>query len=138
MTDKTKDAFESADYYTVYKDAETFVAESPIEAILNYVEDGGEPGRSLVVYAHKRVRVDPGWPEEESAKIAETLSEDYDDEYGGGDEPIIDGDRISEFRTIVSILIGHIVHRCPPWRCDPVGQRTYSPEEVAKILEGQN
>jgi hypothetical protein len=138
MTDNTISAYGLADYYAVHKDAESFTAKSPTEAILDYAEEGGVTDRALTVYAYNCKEVEPGWPEEEAEKLTDTLLEDYDDEYGGDDDPIIDDDRLTEFRAIASILIKYIVHRNPPSQCEPVGKRIYSPEEVAEILEGKS
>jgi hypothetical protein len=138
MTDKTPDPFDSADYYTPYGDAESFTAETVGDAIREHLSEGGTITAGVTLYAYKHIEVEPGWPEVEAERISEMLSEDYDNEYGGDDELIIDADRLTEFRAIASILIKYIVHCHPPQQCEPVGKRIYSPEEVAEILEGKS
>jgi hypothetical protein len=138
MTDKTSDPFDSADYYTPYGDAESFTAETVEEAIREYEDEGGIVENGVTLYAHKRRAVPENWAEGEAEHLAESLSDDYEDEFGGGDSRMIDGVYMEHLEKELRLIVRQLIKDCPTWQCEPVSKRIYSPEEAAEILEGKS
>lgn len=128
----TPDPFNTADCYTTSRDAGEFHSTTVKDALQ---ESGYLPDDPVTVYAYKRRIVDDGWIKDEAVRLAEELAESYDDEFGGGDEPMI-----NDLDTIEAALIPIIrsaVAKHPPWQCEKVAERTFSAEEVRKIWEGR-
>lgn len=132
----TPDPFDSADLYTCDDSPEEGLsAITPEEAIHDRAEELQDWTGEFTVYAHERRAVEKGWVESMALDLAEKLSEDYEDEFGGGDDPMIDGVTQRTLATAFGPLIKAAITKHPPWQCEPVGQRTFTADEVRKILE---
>jgi hypothetical protein len=131
MSDETKlDPFDSADLYTCIQDEENIAHETPADAILELYE-GTREIAPMVVYAFKRKTVDDEWVESEGANLSEKLIEDFEDEFGGENNPL-------SFAGLFASSVREALKDIAPYHCDQCGRREYSAEQVANILSSRS
>lgn len=134
MTAQTRkaDPFYSADFYSIYDDAEELNHTTVEEAFWESMShaDGGP----TTIYAWKRAPVSEEWIASEAIRLAESLSEDYEDEYGGGNDPMIDDKALDRLGRAMRKIIEETISKCPAWQCSVISKKVYSQEEIAKII----
>lgn len=139
---ESTDPFDTATYYTC-ESPEELEHESADAAIYSYVEKctGGKgvaewirENTPLEVSAYVREEVSDDWLDATAHGLAKNFSNDYGNEYGCGDTTPITGAKLDNLASTIREALGEAVVETPPWNCNEVAKRSYSAEQVEKLL----
>ena len=132
--------FDNATYYD-WRDSETLsyeTVEECLEAFVEFHAEADEPVEDVVrrlesvkVTAYVRKTVADEWVEGVTRSLAETLEEWWIEEYGNPDG---DDENIQEHWSDLLDGVRTIIGRERVWQCDDVATRTYTADEVLKLL----
>lgn len=135
------DAYDTATYYDCC-DSEEYSAESPAAALADYYDGWADPtadiaavlrGRPpLTVTAYVRAAVPARWAQRMAERLAEDVAEDYCEEYGPPDG--LEEVQVELLGLALQPALEDWLKEMPVWSCEKVGQRTYSAEEVERLL----
>lgn len=134
----------SIDFWSPSEDVDNLMHETLDEAVESYIDDCLTSDdveaqvRSLwpiglTVYGWRRRDVSADWLSAEACRLAEVFSDDFEDEFGGGDRPSLDGVALANlelaFCEALKSAAGLI-----PWQCTQEVETTIPLEELLAEL----
>lgn len=128
------DPFDSADYYDCDREAEEYRYRTPQAAIRACAPLTGP----WAVHAFKRQTVRRSWLRAIATHLVDVAEQCWGDEWGNPN----DADHFKRAvrsqcaRAFEAALVEAAAHT-KVWACEHVGERTYSVEEVERILKGR-
>jgi hypothetical protein len=140
--------FDEAEFYSCQKDEEKFSATSVIDALKEYFETPmtSRPSRYLLrpnevaaggitVYAFDRVSVELIWMHDQAEILVADFEKNYAEEYGdmNGDS-CLNKNELTMFANHIENAIYKLCKRATPWKCEVVGARMFTMEEVDRLL----
>lgn len=133
-------AFDSADFYApAGYPHETISEKSPKEVVVNY-NLHEPPVRSVVIQGFKRVVVSDDWIDRAAERLFEDVAESFSDEFGdpdGSNDGLDDNAEKAVFPLFVVAVRKMIREHAVVFRCEPVGEREYSPEQILEMVGGK-
>jgi hypothetical protein len=159
-TDKP-DPFETAEFYTCNEDQEILTLESWEEAIAEVVDDldirywqdlnnndkvddglvaAIRHNGPITVYAHSRETVTDAFVERQAERALEHIAEDFGENYGDPDNyehDFDDGAVKLALPAMISAIRAFLSH-ASVWRCEKVGERIFTPDEVEALMREHN
>lgn len=145
------DAYEKADYYDCDADAETLSHGSWDEAIEYYLDSFFEKDCDvekvilarvpITVTGFKRRGPDAAWIERAARTMIESFADHWSEEFGDPDRFL---DDVFTTKVVARIAPGlrawirKALRHVTPWACEPVGTRTYTPDDVLRMMRRLN
>lgn len=125
---------------------ESLVHDDLRDAVEHYVDGYLSPGcdvaavvrehwpEGLTVYGWERKEVTPLWFHRTANELAERFTEEFDEEFNGGDDPVIDEKLEAEIAAGFNKVLESVRARLVPWQCEQVAEVTLTVEEVLEVL----
>ncbi len=139
--------FDSATYYD-WKDSESLSCESVEECLERWLDDNYEKGVNvreqikrdcpIKITAYERKPIEPSDLQSTAESLVEQAQEWFAEEFGDQDNEIpgwnadVDKELAAGFAEVMARVFA--AREIESWQCEQVGARTYSAEEVEKIL----
>lgn len=136
----------SVAYWDCDEQRESLVHDDLWDAVEYYVDGYLSPGcdvaavvrenwpDGLTVYAWERKEVTPTWLHVTADNLAERFSREFDEEFGGGDDPAIDEKLEAEIAAGIGTVLDTVRERLVPWQCERVAETTLTVDEVLEVL----
>jgi hypothetical protein len=118
-------------------DDESYTETEPEDYILRLYEENDLELGEVEVAEFKRKDVSETWLRNEAGSLAEHFTEDFDEEHGGEDGCFKDA-AVEALEALEALLLPILrdiaAQHAVVWQCEQVGTRTWTKEEVAKVV----
>lgn len=135
-------------YWDCDDSRENLVHDDLRDAVEHYVDGYLSPGcdvaavvranfpDGLTVYGWERKEVSLSWLHHTADDLAEQFGFAFDEEFGGGDDRLIDKKIEAEIAAGIGQVLDAVRERLTPWQCEQVAETTLTVDEVLEVLRG--